>query len=66
MSKQMCVQCNFVILQAKAKYEREQHRKEQARLRGEGTWMLPAVSDRLQQDHKVTTDSTHFVHDQIS
>ncbi|XP_032328445.1 CWF19-like protein 2 isoform X3 [Camelus ferus] len=39
-----------VILQkAKANYEREERRKELKRLRGEDTWMLPDVNERVEQ-----------------
>uniref|UniRef100_A0A8D3BXS2 CWF19-like protein 2 n=1 Tax=Scophthalmus maximus TaxID=52904 RepID=A0A8D3BXS2_SCOMX len=34
---------------AKQKYEREEKKKELKRLRGEDTWMLPEVNQRLQQ-----------------
>ncbi|KAF0030531.1 hypothetical protein F2P81_017262 [Scophthalmus maximus] len=38
-----------VVEQAKQKYEREEKKKELKRLRGEDTWMLPEVNQRLQQ-----------------
>ncbi|KAJ8280442.1 hypothetical protein GJAV_G00054610 [Gymnothorax javanicus] len=38
-----------VLLEAKEKYEREEKRKELKRARGEDTWMLPEVNQRLQQ-----------------
>ncbi|CAM9524115.1 unnamed protein product [Lampetra fluviatilis] len=41
-----------VLAQVKAEYERDQKRKEQKRLRGEDTWMLPAVNERLEEMEK--------------
>nr|XP_019944229.1 PREDICTED: CWF19-like protein 2 [Paralichthys olivaceus] len=38
-----------VTEQAKQKYEREERKKELKRLRGEDTWMLPEVNQRLQE-----------------
>ncbi|XP_013392570.1 CWF19-like protein 2 [Lingula anatina] len=41
-----------ILEKAKNQYEREQLKKEQAKLRGEDTWMLPALSDRIDQEQK--------------
>ncbi|XP_037363806.1 CWF19-like protein 2 [Talpa occidentalis] len=38
-----------VLSQAKAKFEKEERRKELKRLRGEDTWMLPDVNERIEQ-----------------
>ncbi|KAM3935282.1 CWF19-like protein 2 [Leptodactylus fuscus] len=38
-----------LLVQAKKDYEKEEKRKEQRRLRGEDTWMLNDVTERLQQ-----------------
>uniref|UniRef100_A0A7N8YDB2 CWF19-like protein 2 n=1 Tax=Mastacembelus armatus TaxID=205130 RepID=A0A7N8YDB2_9TELE len=38
---------------AKQQYEREERRKELKRHRGEGTWMLPEINQRLQQLEEV-------------
>ncbi|XP_004689125.1 PREDICTED: CWF19-like protein 2 isoform X2 [Condylura cristata] len=38
-----------VLCQAKAKFEKEERRKELKRLRGEDTWMLPDVNERIEQ-----------------
>ncbi|KAG9491368.1 hypothetical protein GDO78_000069 [Eleutherodactylus coqui] len=38
-----------LLAQAKTDYEREERRKEQRRLRGEDTWMLNDVTERLEQ-----------------
>ena len=40
---------DYHIFQAKARYEREERKKEEAKLRGEDTWMLPSISNRLDQ-----------------
>uniref|UniRef100_A0AAX7VZ96 CWF19-like protein 2 n=1 Tax=Astatotilapia calliptera TaxID=8154 RepID=A0AAX7VZ96_ASTCA len=37
------------VIQAKQQYDKEQRRKELKRQRGEDTWMLPEVNERLQQ-----------------
>ncbi|XP_008284931.1 CWF19-like protein 2 [Stegastes partitus] len=41
-----------VIEKAKHQHEKEERRKELKRLRGEDTWMLPEVNQRLQQMHE--------------
>ncbi|XP_062949994.1 CWF19-like protein 2 isoform X2 [Cynocephalus volans] len=38
-----------VLRQAKANFEKEERRKELKRLRGEDTWMLPDVNERIEQ-----------------
>ncbi|XP_048199728.1 CWF19-like protein 2 [Perognathus longimembris pacificus] len=38
-----------VLRQAKASFEKEEKRKELKRLRGEDTWMLPDVNERIEQ-----------------
>ncbi|XP_056417595.1 CWF19-like protein 2 isoform X2 [Hyla sarda] len=38
-----------LLAQAKEEYEKEERRKEQRRLRGEDTWMLSDVTERLEQ-----------------
>ncbi|XP_042530883.1 CWF19-like protein 2 [Dipodomys spectabilis] len=38
-----------VLRQAKANFEKEEKRKELKRLRGEDTWMLPDVNERIEQ-----------------
>lgn len=53
--------CEFVFVlvynkcdvQAKQQYEREQRRKELKRQRGEDTWILPEVNQRLQEIQNV-------------
>ena len=42
-----------MFLQAKQKYEKDEHRKELAKQRGEDKWMLPSVEQRLEQEKKV-------------
>ncbi|XP_054581213.1 CWF19-like protein 2 isoform X2 [Eptesicus fuscus] len=45
-----------VLRQAKANFEKEERRKELKRLRGEDTWMLPDVNERIEcfsQEHSV-------------
>ncbi|XP_011782049.1 PREDICTED: CWF19-like protein 2 [Colobus angolensis palliatus] len=47
-----------VLRQAKANFEKEERRKELKRLRGEDTWMLPDVNERIEQfsqEHSVKT-----------
>lgn len=39
----------FSCVKAKQRYEREERRKELKRQRGEDTWMLPEVDQRLQE-----------------
>ncbi|XP_022051604.1 CWF19-like protein 2 [Acanthochromis polyacanthus] len=41
-----------VLEKAKQQYEREERRKELKRQRGEDTWMLPEINQRLQQIHE--------------
>lgn len=41
-------------MQAKQKYEKEERKKELKRLRGEGTWILPDVEQKLQQMEEVS------------
>lgn len=41
--------CNKCDFQAKQQYEREERKKELKRQRGEDTWMLPEVNERLQE-----------------
>ncbi|XP_005378078.1 PREDICTED: CWF19-like protein 2 [Chinchilla lanigera] len=41
-----------VLRQAKANFEKEERRKELKRLRGEDTWMLPNVSERIEEFSK--------------
>ena len=43
----------FVFVQAKQHYESEEKKKELKRLRGEDTWMLPELNQRLQQIEQV-------------
>uniref|UniRef100_A0AAQ5YYU4 CWF19-like protein 2 n=1 Tax=Amphiprion ocellaris TaxID=80972 RepID=A0AAQ5YYU4_AMPOC len=51
-----------VLEKAKQQYEREERRKELKRQRGEDTWMLPEINQRLQQMHEVRyTLRTHFI-----
>ncbi|KAK3098520.1 hypothetical protein FSP39_020282 [Pinctada imbricata] len=38
--------------EAKDDYEKEERKKEHAKLRGEGTWMLPSLSDRIDRENK--------------
>nr|XP_008539159.1 PREDICTED: CWF19-like protein 2 [Equus przewalskii] len=38
-----------VLRQAQANFEKEERRKELKRLRGEDTWMLPDVNERIEQ-----------------
>ncbi|EPY73073.1 CWF19-like protein [Camelus ferus] len=45
-----------VLRQAKANYEREERRKELKRLRGEDTWMLPDVNERVEQISQSSED----------
>lgn len=40
-------------LQAKRGYEKEERKREAAIQRGEGTWMLPCVSERIDQEQQV-------------
>lgn len=44
---------HFYCVKAKQRYEREERRKELKRLRGEDTWMLPEVDQRLQEMEEV-------------
>lgn len=43
----------FLFAKAKQHYEREEKKKELKRLKGEDTWMLPEVNQRLQQIEQV-------------
>lgn len=36
----------------KRQYEKEEYKKEQAKLRGENTWMLPSLSEKIDKDQK--------------
>lgn len=42
------------LIQAKQQHEREERRKELKRQRGEDTWILPEVDQRLQQIEEVS------------
>lgn len=42
-----------MAFQAKKQYEREEKRKELKRQRGEDTWMLPEINQRLQEIEEV-------------
>lgn len=44
----MLLSC-FYNVKAKLRYEREERRKELKRQRGEDTWMLPEIDQRLQE-----------------
>lgn len=44
---------SFYCVKAKQRYEREERRKELKRQRGEDTWMLPEVDQRLQEIEEV-------------
>lgn len=44
---------HFYCVKAKQRFEREERRKELKRLRGEDTWMLPEVDQRLQEIEEV-------------
>ena len=46
---------NFLFLKAKDDYERNERKKEQAKSRGEGTWMLPSLDDRIERENRVTS-----------
>lgn len=46
----ICCHCYF---KAKQRYEREEKRKELKRQRGEDTWMLPEIDQRLQEIEEV-------------
>lgn len=46
----------FSLFQAKANFEKEERRKELKRLRGEDTWMLPDVNERIEQFSQVNTN----------
>uniref|UniRef100_A0A8W8I2B8 CWF19-like protein 2 n=2 Tax=Magallana gigas TaxID=29159 RepID=A0A8W8I2B8_MAGGI len=39
-----------VLNQAKTQYEREERKREQAKARGEDTWMLPSLEKRIEKD----------------
>ncbi|CAG2226549.1 unnamed protein product [Mytilus edulis] len=43
---------DYLVSKAKKEYEKEQWKKEQAKLRGEDTWMLPALNERLEREQK--------------
>ncbi|XP_076101771.1 CWF19-like protein 2 [Mytilus galloprovincialis] len=43
---------DYLVAKAKKEYEKEQWKKEQAKLRGEDTWMLPALNERLEREQK--------------
>ncbi|KAM4628318.1 CWF19-like protein 2 [Polymixia lowei] len=47
-----------VLEKAKHQYEREEKRKELKRQRGEDTWMLPEVNQRLQQIQQEVSDKS--------
>lgn len=47
------VPSHLYCVKAKQRYEREERRKELKRLRGEDTWMLPEVDQRLQEIEEV-------------
>uniref|UniRef100_K1P1S2 CWF19-like protein 2 n=1 Tax=Magallana gigas TaxID=29159 RepID=K1P1S2_MAGGI len=42
-----------VLNQAKTQYEREERKREQAKARGEDTWMLPSLEKRIEKDKEV-------------
>ena len=44
---------NVHYFQAEADFERREKKKDDAKKRGEGTWMLPALSERIDQDELV-------------
>lgn len=44
---------HFYCVKAKQRFEREERRNELKRLRGEDTWMLPEVDQRLQEIEEV-------------
>ena len=46
---------NFLFLKAKDDYERNERKKEQAKSRGEGTWMLPSLDERIERENRVTS-----------
>ncbi|KAK9402447.1 CWF19-like 2 [Crotalus adamanteus] len=51
-----------LLQQAKANYEKDERRKELKRLRGEDTWMLNDVNERLEEmkkEHSVTEKKKH-------
>lgn len=41
------------VIEAKQQYDKEERRKELKRLRGEDTWMLPEINQRLQEIEEV-------------
>ena len=47
------------VVQAKQKYEKEERRKELKRQRGEDTWMLPEINQRLQEIEDVRCKVIH-------
>lgn len=51
---------NCLYFQAKQQFEKEERRKELKRLRGEDTWMLPDVNQRLQQIEEVSCSFCHL------
>ena len=53
MFRSIAVTFSFPFIQAKEEYERKERKKEQARLRGEGTWMLSSVTDRINEESRV-------------
>ena len=44
----------LLFMQAKQCYEREEKKKELKKLRGEDTWMLPELNQRLQRIEQVS------------
>lgn len=46
----------FSLFQAKINFEKEERRKELKRVRGEDTWMLPDVNERIEQFSQVNTN----------
>lgn len=43
----------LILIQAKTQYEREERKREQAKARGEDTWMLPSLEKRIEKDKEV-------------
>lgn len=49
-----CSFCCHCVFKAKQRYERDERRKELKRQRGEDTWMLPEIDQRLQEIEEVS------------
>ncbi len=53
LADQLILCFNTILYQAKADYERKERVKELSKQKGEGTWILPSLNDRIEQDSEM-------------